>query len=120
MGGGVAPVPAGFDKAVTIASATSASTSDGKPVLMMVTADWCGPCQTLKRDALADPRVVEAMKSRTHSVYVDATKSTPAEVAPFSIEGFPTLLMVKDGKEVGRLVGVKPADAVLAWINSNS
>ncbi len=118
-GGGVAPVPPAFDKSVTLNSALQSSNSDGKPVLMMFTADWCPPCQALKRNALTDPRVVEVMTKQTHPVYLDGTKSPPQEAQQYNIEGYPTMIMVKNGKEVDRVVGSRSADDVLKWISSN-
>lgn len=115
-----AATPAFFDKSVTIPEALSASRESGKPALLFVTADWCGPCQGLKRGALADERVGAWIAANTHPVYVDATSDLPREAEGFNIEGFPTLLLVRDGREVSRIVGGVPTDELLGWLQSSS
>jgi thiol:disulfide interchange protein len=115
-GGGVAPTPAYFDKTLTLASASQQSATSGKPVFVFVTADWCPPCQSLKREALADPKVAEAVSSLTVPLYVDATSSVPGDVAPLGISGFPTVILLKDGKELGRFTGNTSASNLLAFV----
>ena len=115
-GGGLAPTPAYFDKALTLASANDKSTASGKPVFVFVTADWCPPCQALKRDALADPKVAEAVSTLTVPLYVDATNTVPDDVASLGISGFPTVILLQDGKQLGRFTGNTSASNVLAFV----
>lgn len=115
-GGGLAPTPAYFDKALTLASANDKSTTSGKPVFVFVTADWCPPCQALKRDALADPKVAEAVSTLTVPLYVDATNTVPDDVASLGISGFPTVILLQDGKQLGRFTGNTSASNVLAFV----
>lgn len=115
-GGGLAPTPAYFDKALTLASANDKSTASGKPVFVFVTADWCPPCQALKRDALADPKVAEAVSTLTVPLYVDATNTVPDDVASLGISGFPTVILLQDGKQLGRFTGNTSASNVLAIV----
>lgn len=118
--GKAAPVPAVFDKTVTLAGAAEASTRSGMPVLAFVTADWCGPCQALKRTALADNDVTEWIRTSTHPVYVDATNGVPAEAQGLGVQRFPTMILLRGGKEVSRLVGNQPTSSVLGWLQANS
>lgn len=63
-------------------------------------ADWCGPCKALgpaiETFALENPNVTVG------KVDVDENSSTAQE---FGIRGIPTLVFLRDGREVGRLVG---------------
>jgi thiol:disulfide interchange protein len=81
-----------------------------------VTADWCPPCQALKRDALADPKVAEAVSTLTVPLYVDATNTVPDDVASLGISGFPTVILLQDGKQLGRFTGNTSASNVLAFV----
>jgi thioredoxin 1 len=45
---------------------------------------------------------------------VDANQRTAAK---FGVQGIPTLLILKEGREVDRLVGVQSREAILARLN---
>ncbi len=114
--GRAAPVPAPFDPSVTLNQALNAAGSD-KVVLVLATADWCPPCQQLKRGALANPEVSEAIRSRTVPVYADGTQQLDASFAPLGIGGFPTMVAVRDGVVLSRLVGAVSARSLLEWLD---
>lgn len=63
-------------------------------------ADWCGPCKalapTLERFASENPNVAVG------KINVDENNDAAQE---FGIRGIPTLVFLRDGQEVGRLVG---------------
>jgi len=56
--GRTAPVPEIFDKTVSLQTALDESAKSGKPVFALLTADWCAPCQSYKRGALANKEIV--------------------------------------------------------------
>lgn len=118
--GGVAPRPAAFEGTRNLAAALSASKQSGKPVLAFVTADWCQPCQALKRGALVDPKVEAAIRSGTEAVYVDATGDN-ADAASLGVMSVPVLVMLRPGddkpREVSRLMGNAEAEHILDWLS---
>lgn len=120
-GGGVAPKPEVFANSTDYGAAVEASRTSGKPVLAFVTADWCGPCQSLKHGALIDPEVVAAIRAGTQPVYVDATGDND-QVDALNVTGVPALILLKpDGKgerEISRLVGNVDSRELLAWLAS--
>ncbi|RMH09856.1 MAG: DUF255 domain-containing protein, partial [Planctomycetota bacterium] len=73
--GGVAPKPGIFERELTLSAALDESERTGRPVLAVVTADWCGACQALKRGALSDPEVEALVKASFVPVYIDADRA---------------------------------------------
>src|SRR3954454_15224704 len=77
-----------------------------KPVLLMFTADWCGPCQNFKGTVLADDRVVDAVVDTCRLQMVDLTQweGKPADVAKrYGVRAIPTLVLVNSkGDEFDR------------------
>lgn len=114
-GRGAAPIPPAFDATVTLAQAAAAAKAANQPVLVFATADWCGPCQMLKRGALADARVTDAIKGATQPVYLDVDKSRD-QATELGVRSIPVLILMRDDKTVDRLEGVHDADGVLAWL----
>ncbi len=116
-----APKPPAFDSSITLTAAVEQSQADGKPVLALATADWCGPCQHLKRGALTDSEVVAKIKSTTTPVYVDVTDSNDPAAREagrmLRVEGIPALILVRDGEEVSRLVGSRSSAEIIAWLD---
>ena len=70
-------------------------------VLVDFYADWCGPCQ------MAGPVLEELDKELTGKVKfgkLDVDKNQ-AIAAKYGVMSIPTVILFKDGKEVGRQVG---------------
>ena len=104
-----APAPAG---PIVVSDATFAAEVEQAtvPVLVDAWAPWCGPCQTLA--PVLDQLAVElAGRVRVAKLNVD---ENPATAARFGIRGIPTLLVLRAGREVDRIVGAQPKQAIRA------
>ena len=72
--------------------------------LLDFTAKWCGPCKVMNPvlDKLAD-----AYKGRVEIVAIDVDDE-PALAQRFDVRSMPTCVIMRDGREVGRVVGSRP------------
>jgi thioredoxin 2 len=74
------------------------------PVLVDFYADWCGPCKMVA--PLVD-ELAQAHRGKLLVAKVD-TDRAPGVAQRFGIRSIPTLIVFKDGAEVGRSVGFEP------------
>ena len=104
-----APLPAGKPQPVT--DATFAQDVEGSPVPVLVDAwaPWCGPCHMIA--PVIDQLATElAGRVRVVKLNVD---DNPRTAARFDLRSIPTLLVLKGGREVDRLVGVRPKQEIM-------
>jgi thioredoxin 1 len=64
-------------------------------------ADWCGPCQVMK--PIFEKISKEVKGVNFFKVNVD---ESPETASLYGIRSIPTILFMKDGKEVDRVLGV--------------
>ena len=78
-------------------------------------ASWCGPCKMLSPviDSLAQQFEGKVLVGK---VNVD---EEPELARQFGVMSIPTVVFLKNGKEVDRKVGVMPPETFVAAINAN-
>ncbi|CAN5539368.1 hypothetical protein BH10ACI2_BH10ACI2_04890 [soil metagenome] len=80
------------------------------PVLVDFWAAWCGPCRMIA--PIVEQIAVElAGRAIVGKLDVDSNQNTAAR---FQVQGIPMLLILKNGREVDRIVGVQSKEAILA------
>jgi thioredoxin 1 len=83
------------------------------PVLVDFTAAWCAPCRTIAPhvEAIATNY---AGRLKVGTCDVDAN---PALVARLDVRSMPTLLVFKEGRVVGQMVGAAPRAKLEALVD---
>lgn len=116
---GPADTPSIFAAKLTIEQASLQSETTGKPMLVLVTADWCPPCQALKKGALVDTKVAQWVSDNMIPVYLeDGANSDQIRLLP--VNSFPTTLVIKDGQILGQFSGNTSATKFLNRIKDLS
>lgn len=85
------------------------------PVLVDLWAPWCGPCRMV---APVLERIAADRAGRLKVVKVDVDEN-PVTRARFDAMSIPTLVLLREGREVARQVGALPARALEQWLDQH-
>jgi thioredoxin 1 len=79
-------------------------------------ADWCGPCRML---APVLEQVARDLKGKATVAKLDIDHAQKIS-STYQVTSVPTLILFKNGKEAGRLVGLRDAEAIKEFIIAGS
>jgi thioredoxin 2 len=82
------------------------------PVLVDFWAPWCRPCDIV---APGVEQAAERLAGRLKVVKVDIDRAQDVG-GRYGVRSIPTLLVLRDGKEVARQVGAVPPPRLLQWV----
>jgi thioredoxin 2 len=106
------PLPTGGPQAgpMVVTDATFAGDVERSPVPVLVDlwAPWCGPCRLI---APMIDQLAREMGGRVRFAKLNVDEN-PATAGRFHVNSIPTLLIMKAGREVDRIVGVQPAPEI--------
>lgn len=82
------------------------------PVVVDCWASWCGPCKSF---APTFEQAAKNLEPKARFAKIDTEKEQRL-AARFQIKSIPTLLIMKNGKEVARQAGVMNSSQFEAWL----
>jgi len=104
-----------IDKPIVVSDRNFEQTTKSYPLLVVdCWAAWCAPCRAIA------PIVDELAKEYSGKVVFGKLNvdENPETTQRFGVMAIPTLLVMKDGQEVDRVVGVVPKNQLEAKVNA--
>jgi thioredoxin 2 len=83
------------------------------PLLVDFWAPWCGPCKAM---APQFERAAGRLEPAVRLAKVN-TDDEQALAGQFRIQGIPTLILFKHGREIGRQSGAMDANGIESWVS---
>ena len=91
--------------------------SHSKPVLVDFWADWCSPCIVI---APVLERVLVEYEDEVSFGKLEVDEGENMKLAGrYRVRGFPTIMLFKDGVEVARFSGAKPAQFIDSFLQQH-
>lgn len=101
---------AGIQWRTDLRAANQESMETGLPILMKLSADWCGACQRMKHQTFADPALADVVNDGFIPIEIDIDRHESL-ARQLRIESIPTTLVISpDGEIVARQVGFQTVD----------
>jgi len=77
--------------------------------ILYFTASWCAPCKALSP-------IMDSLQGQINFDKIDVDTNTDLS-AQYGVRGVPSLVLVENGNEVGRLVGAQTKETILNFYN---
>ncbi len=95
-----------------------------RPTLVRFTADWCPPCQVMKREVFAIPQIAAKLEAHYRPVSVDLSHPFPGSqdlLARYGVQYFPSFIILSpQGTEIARAVGGLNAQQFTALLDRHA
>ena len=114
-GGGSGGAKPAIFSPVAYEQALAANKTDGKLLLVKLTAEWCGPCKLMDKETFVDAGVIDTIRAAGTAIEVDIDQH--GDVATqLGVQAIPTMVLYKNGTEQSRNTGYMSADELREWI----
>ena len=77
--------------------------------ILYFTAAWCAPCKALSP-------IMDSLQGQINFDKIDVDTNTDLS-AQYGVRGVPSLVLVENGNEIGRLVGAQTKETILNFYN---
>lgn len=98
-------------KELDAASHDKVTRNDSLPVLIDYWAPWCGPCRMMAPEFA---KAAQLLAGRVRLMKLN-TEDHPQVSSRAGIRGIPALILYRNGREVARLAGARPAADIVAF-----
>lgn len=109
-----APLFTGHPIALTSADFELHATRAEIPLVVDFWAPWCGPCRMMEP---AYEQAAKLLEPHVRLAKVN-TEEEQALAARFGITSIPTLMLIRDGREVARQPGAMGTQDIVRWVRS--
>ena len=92
----------------TINKETFSEITSGSAIVQF-SATWCGPCKTLSKTIEAN---TDKLATPIYKLDIDAE---PALASEYGVRSVPTMIRFFEGKEIDRMIGVKPPSQLIEF-----
>ncbi|MEM9166235.1 MAG: thioredoxin family protein [Planctomycetota bacterium] len=110
----------------TFSDAVQQARETERPVFVLASAEWCGPCQTMKRTTLADAEVQDRLLARAVPYLLDVTSmgdlsQEDGELAQsLGVTNIPAAYLIEpDGTVRTAFRGMRSKESFLEWLNAS-
>ena len=84
-----------------------------KPVLLIIISDWCVYCDKMKEDLILNTNILDDMII----CYINYDKHKTI-IGDYKIKSVPTMIFLKDNKEISRKIGYKDIEEFSRWLDN--
>lgn len=85
-------------------------------VLLDISANWCGPCKVI--EPLLD-KIATEFKADIVLAKLEAEDENMKIAGKYHVRGFPTVIAIRDGKELERFHGTKSLSFIENFVQTN-
>lgn len=100
---------------MSVDEALAQSRATGRPLVIMFSAKWCGPCKSMEQSTWTDEAVLSAFRQGAIAVHVDVDEEREV-AARYNAQSLPLLVGIRNGQVVERSVGFKDPERLIGWV----